>query len=59
MSMGGNNELIIHPGSNLPKCENAYIFNEADSTNGTKVVQANGNVEPPAVCFHLKLKVAL
>jgi hypothetical protein len=59
---GGAKELITLNGpgyTNTPKSENAYIFNDADSINGTSVDQANGNVEPPAVCFHLKLKVAL
>ena len=48
--MGGNSELNF---------EKAYIFNEADNINGSNVVQANGNVDPPSVFFHLKLNVAL
>jgi hypothetical protein len=59
---GGANELntVNLPGyTKEPKFENANIFNDADIINGTNVVQANGNVEPPAVCFHLKLNVAL
>ena len=59
---GGAIELTMRNGpgnTNAPKSENAYRFNDADSINGTKVVHANGNVEPPAVCLHLKLKVAL
>ena len=54
---GGANELIMwkYPGyTNLPKSENAYMFSVADIMNGISVHHANGNVEPPSVCFHLK-----
>ena len=57
--IGGVNESIKVKWPKWPNSENAYIFNEADSINGINVVQANGNVEPPTVFPHLKLKVAL
>jgi hypothetical protein len=54
---GGANDCttVKCPGNTKrPKSENAYKFNEADSINGTNVVQANGKVDPPAVSLHLK-----
>lgn len=56
MRRGGANEFnTVYLGkTNTPKSENAYIFKDAESIKGINVAQANGKVDPPAVCPHLK-----
>ena len=54
MRTGGARDLTTPKLQEAPRTVNAYMFSVAAIINGTNVVHAKGNVEPP-----LKINVAL